>query len=484
MSRSCGYFGRAGTLSILFLWSVGAYSIESTITFDNKSGELAQVVLVGPSRPSTEVPDQQSATVSVGPGEYFFLVRYGTDPGKYRYGRGDPFSVKQTDFEADAITVTLHGVSDGNYRIRDSSNNEFEDALATAQQRAENTGAADVSENRSGHDGGLEGKFVYVGGLEGRFVWPDNSPVENCKVKLVNKIEEYEIPAYLGADYKVKRWRIARDAVIKDAQVNETGGFAFDGPMPGECFLFFKAQGFSVEGRRWVELEDGWFYEDTTPSVIVYIYGAKPNPPAHSIEPGTLTKLADFVLVHSLTMEDKPVALAAKAGVFRFAWPGMKAAGSSRITIRHDDYSGTLDHPEYATHDVDGNTYETSAKSPLYPGKHSYRVEVVTPALHVYAESVWTSFVVPGDVFSFSVSTDESDPTGRTLKWEASSAVKAIRVLSEAGTFNQVFNERSVQLPVSDGYRTWLVSPVDAQSDDLIPGWTVNFWQPETKVEK
>jgi len=46
-----------------------------TITFDNRSGEQASVRVIGPSKPTVDVPDGQRRTVKVGGGQYYILVR-------------------------------------------------------------------------------------------------------------------------------------------------------------------------------------------------------------------------------------------------------------------------------------------------------------------------------------------------------------------------------------------------------------------------
>src|SRR5256885_307952 len=87
---------------------------KSTITFINKSGVPALVKLVGPTRHTVEVGDGNSQTVHVAGGEYHLLVRYGR-AGEYRYSKGDPFTVTETQTQYEEISITLHTVAGGNY---------------------------------------------------------------------------------------------------------------------------------------------------------------------------------------------------------------------------------------------------------------------------------------------------------------------------------------------------------------------------------
>lgn len=104
----------------------------STVTFDNKSGETALVKLVGPTAQAVEVPNGQSSTLEAAAGRYYILVRYGSDPNKYRYTKGEPFEVEEketaTAREYSKITITLHPVVGGNYSTGPSSKEEFEKA--------------------------------------------------------------------------------------------------------------------------------------------------------------------------------------------------------------------------------------------------------------------------------------------------------------------------------------------------------------------
>jgi hypothetical protein len=106
-----------------------AASPRSTVTLDNRSGQAVIVNLVGATAHVVEVPDRQQRTVSVAAGEYYLLARYGTEPGGYSYIRGDPFLVVEAADRYSEITITLHGVVDGNYATQPTKCEEFLAAL-------------------------------------------------------------------------------------------------------------------------------------------------------------------------------------------------------------------------------------------------------------------------------------------------------------------------------------------------------------------
>ena len=137
--RKCGL-----KLSVLFLFFILALSASlpivsaqenpNTITFDNKSGELGLVKLIGSTAQTVEVPNGQSRMVKVAAGEYYILAQYGDKPDAYRYSKGDPFTVTQTATQYSVITITLHPVVDGNYPTHPISPEEFDKTSVTAQQ--------------------------------------------------------------------------------------------------------------------------------------------------------------------------------------------------------------------------------------------------------------------------------------------------------------------------------------------------------------
>lgn len=103
----------------------------STVTFDNQSGKVAVVKLIGPSSHIVEVPNRERRTVSASSGNYYILVRYkGSAPDQDTYSRGDPFIIEESSTSYSEIRITLHPVIHGNYRTRRSSQGEFESGRA------------------------------------------------------------------------------------------------------------------------------------------------------------------------------------------------------------------------------------------------------------------------------------------------------------------------------------------------------------------
>lgn len=110
--------------------------IPNTITFDNQSGKQALVKVVGPTSRSIAVPDGETRTVNVTSGEYYILIRYGSEPEDYQYRKGDPFRVVQTSTKYTAITITLHKVIGGDYETHPVSRKEFEYAIINNPKNA------------------------------------------------------------------------------------------------------------------------------------------------------------------------------------------------------------------------------------------------------------------------------------------------------------------------------------------------------------
>ena len=105
--------------------SVYARSEVNGLTFMNKSGDLALVKLVGPSRRVVEVADGQDRRVQIASGTYIIYVRYG-DKGHYRYTKGESFVIREVTGGYIQAQLTLHGVVNGNYAVEGSSRQEFE----------------------------------------------------------------------------------------------------------------------------------------------------------------------------------------------------------------------------------------------------------------------------------------------------------------------------------------------------------------------
>ena len=112
----------------------------NTITFDNRFEEPALVKLVGPTCLSIEVPSGQSRTVNASAGEYYNLVRYGSDSAHYSYVKGDTFTVKETTTEYSVVTIALHKVAGGNYPTHPTTSAEFNQVIPSkgAPSKTEN----------------------------------------------------------------------------------------------------------------------------------------------------------------------------------------------------------------------------------------------------------------------------------------------------------------------------------------------------------
>jgi hypothetical protein len=121
------------TLAAL-LWTAGmgialADSPRKTVTLYNRSGQPVLVKLVGTTSHVVEVPDGAQRTVPVVAEEYALLARYGADPRRYTYARGERFAVDQGSDWYSPISITLHAVIDGNYATHPATAEEFGRAL-------------------------------------------------------------------------------------------------------------------------------------------------------------------------------------------------------------------------------------------------------------------------------------------------------------------------------------------------------------------
>jgi hypothetical protein len=119
-------------LSLLLVCTIAltthAQTARSTLTLDNQSGQSALVKLIGLAGRLVAVPNSEKRAVTIGAGKYYLLARYGSDPCRYTYSRGDPFTVEETATQYAVITITLHPVVGGNYHTRQTSAQEFDSA--------------------------------------------------------------------------------------------------------------------------------------------------------------------------------------------------------------------------------------------------------------------------------------------------------------------------------------------------------------------
>jgi|GEM_PF-2765183 len=116
-------------LTFFFPAFLTAQEHPNTITFDNQAGEYALVKLVGPTLTSIEVPNGEKRTVHAAKGEYYILTRYGKDPKKYKFSKGETFEVTQSKTEYSKTTITLYPVIDGNYSTTPISKEDFDNTI-------------------------------------------------------------------------------------------------------------------------------------------------------------------------------------------------------------------------------------------------------------------------------------------------------------------------------------------------------------------
>ena len=115
----------AALFVIILAITVQAGSEINGLTFMNRSGDLALVKLVGPSRRVVQVPDGQDRRVQIASGTYCIYVRYGEE-GHYSYTKGESFVIREVAGGYIEARLTLHGVVNGNYAVEGSSRQEFE----------------------------------------------------------------------------------------------------------------------------------------------------------------------------------------------------------------------------------------------------------------------------------------------------------------------------------------------------------------------
>jgi hypothetical protein len=109
---------------IIFIPNAESSSEKNILTLINKSGDHALVKLVGQSRKVVEVPNGSDQTIYIAGGKYLIYARYGNGP-KYRFTRGESFTIQDSATSYTQATLTLHGVINGNYSTYDSSEDEF-----------------------------------------------------------------------------------------------------------------------------------------------------------------------------------------------------------------------------------------------------------------------------------------------------------------------------------------------------------------------
>jgi hypothetical protein len=311
------------------------------------------------------------------------------------------------------------------------------------------------------------------GSIKGRLVWADNTPVTNCRVKLVDKIDLFTSPNFQG--FSVQKIAISRDAQVRETDVVAEGRFCFPQLPEGSYYLFFRSPGI-FEG-------DDWVYRYTRQANIYHLWGHKYKPDEYKVRNGNITNVPDFELVRSI-MPDSPTSISNKPGVLEFRWPKPDSGMFCRLTIKHKYYNGSLKHPSYGFHEVKGNVYQIAYENPLYPGKHQFMVEILTPTLSVFAKSDWINFTVPGEVLFLRVNKEKSGSSSRTINWFGSDVTKFVKISSQDGSLSKIVSANLIKLPPTPKGRGWDFYALDDKGNELIPGWRVYFYQPETKSDE
>lgn len=203
---------------------VGQQVQHSRVTFDNQSGERAVVKLVGPGAQAVEVPNAEKRTVNLAPGEYYLLVRYGADPQRQTYLRGNSFKVEEKPPHVSVITITLHKVAGGSYLTKPTSREEFDKAeIPDAELPADRSSLRRVTESSS-KPASVTGRVVGVA-LEGELLNSEREvSLTLLRLKGLNEKGEPEV------EVSIKNGEI--DA--PNAKAGTTGGFTFTHVQTGQ----------------------------------------------------------------------------------------------------------------------------------------------------------------------------------------------------------------------------------------------------------
>jgi hypothetical protein len=115
----------AWTCSLLMIMALAALTQTSpALTVVNQAGDPATVHVVGPTSGYLEIASGTSRTVNVSGGAYRLKIRYCAARGSCHYSITDPFTINQSAYSVDEITVTLHSTG-GNLNERSISESEF-----------------------------------------------------------------------------------------------------------------------------------------------------------------------------------------------------------------------------------------------------------------------------------------------------------------------------------------------------------------------
>jgi len=312
-----------------------------------------------------------------------------------------------------------------------------------------------------------------TGGLEGRVVFADKTGVEKAAVKIVDKLEVFKAPTSAQPFLTVQQIAIAKDANLRETSTDRQGRFKFAGLPSGKYYIIFKVLG-AFEG-------DDWIYQYHKPANVYYLAGHMEKPDEYTVKPGEVATIADIEIIRRLEAT-LPSKLPDKDGFYRFTWSRHEIEGFFRLTLKHQDYHGNLQHSSYQAQEVKEPSYANGEA--LLPGRHRFQVEqLVGKTLRAYARSPWVEFTVPGEVLKLTVEKDDRDPTGRTISWRGSDAIKAVKIASTGGGYDALITNRTVQLPAAPGKRFELRA-CNEKGKELIPGWLLFYLQPESKEGK
>jgi tetratricopeptide (TPR) repeat protein len=312
----------------------------------------------------------------------------------------------------------------------------------------------------------------------GLLVWADNTPVTAGRVKIVDKIDVYR--SGLGG-FAVQQIGISRDAKVWDSTIGRNGYYSCRSLPEGKYYLFFNIPDAYIDRSKFHSYDKNWFYirEPEPSGIMVYhIAGHMYKPDEFNVKGSPVCVIPTIELTRRLDLI-APLQVGMKDGVYRFAWQKSNKAGSSRIIIEHMVYDN-IQHPVYKEHELVGYSYLIPDETPLYPGRHRFRVQMITPTLRVYADSGWQEFVVPGKVLGLWIEEDKTDPTRRTIKWSGSEEIKSVRISSDDGSLIMTSADQSVRLPIVREERRLQFQSLGADGKEMVPGWKKWFQQPIT----
>jgi WD40 repeat protein len=84
-----------------------AKTTENSVSLENPSSLAVAVKLVGPSAQAVNIPSGKTSVLRAVAGEYSILMRYGSGPDDYRFAKGGPFKVVETDTQHSVVKIAL-----------------------------------------------------------------------------------------------------------------------------------------------------------------------------------------------------------------------------------------------------------------------------------------------------------------------------------------------------------------------------------------